>query len=38
MAGTLKKSTDIMKMVNQLVKLPEISQTMQEMSKEMMKV
>ena len=36
-AGTLKKSTDIMKMVNKLVKLPEMSKIMQEMSQEMMK-
>jgi charged multivesicular body protein 3 len=36
-AGTLKKSTEIMKSVNRLVKLPEIGQQMQEMSREMMK-
>ncbi|KAI9349429.1 Snf7-domain-containing protein [Zopfochytrium polystomum] len=36
-AGTLKKSTDIMKTVNQLIKLPEIAKTMQEMSMEMTK-
>jgi charged multivesicular body protein 3 len=36
-AGSLKKSTDIMKMVNRLVRLPEISKDMQEMSREMMK-
>ena len=36
-AGTLKKSTDIMKLVNRLVKLPDIAKDMQEMSMEMMK-
>ncbi|KAI8919000.1 Snf7-domain-containing protein [Powellomyces hirtus] len=36
-AGTLQKSTAIMKLVNNLVKLPEISATMQEMGQEMMK-
>jgi charged multivesicular body protein 3 len=36
-AGTLQKSTQIMKAVNRLAKLPEISQTMQEMQMEMMK-
>ncbi|KAI9013034.1 Charged multivesicular body protein 3 [Gaertneriomyces sp. JEL0708] len=36
-AGTLQKSTDVMKIVNNLVKLPEISATMQEMGAEMMK-
>ncbi|KAI9094616.1 Snf7-domain-containing protein [Phlyctochytrium arcticum] len=36
-SGTMQKSTDIMKIVNNLVKLPEISSTMQEMSAEMMK-
>ncbi|KAI3655609.1 hypothetical protein MP638_006096 [Amoeboaphelidium occidentale] len=36
-AGSLKKSTEIMKMVNRLVKLPEISKQMEEMSREMMK-
>ncbi|KAJ3331650.1 hypothetical protein HDU76_002608 [Blyttiomyces sp. JEL0837] len=36
-AGTLKKSTDIMKLVNNLIKLPEIHKTMQEMSMEMSK-
>lgn len=34
---TLQKSTSIMSLVNNLVKLPEISATMQEMSAEMMK-
>ncbi|KAJ3138768.1 Charged multivesicular body protein 3, partial [Physocladia obscura] len=37
-AGSLKQSTDIMKLVNNLVKLPEIQQNMMEMGKEMMKV
>ena len=37
-AGCLSKSTDVMKCMQQLVKLPEIQQTMMEMSKEMMKV
>lgn len=37
-AGTLKKSTEIMKLVNRLVKLPEIGKAMQDMSAEMMKV
>ncbi|KAI8812076.1 Snf7-domain-containing protein [Cladochytrium replicatum] len=36
-AGTLKKSTEVMKLVNNLMKLPEIGATIQEMSKEMMK-
>ncbi|KAI8816504.1 Snf7-domain-containing protein [Fimicolochytrium jonesii] len=36
-AGTLQKSTAIMSTVNNLIKLPEISSTMQEMSAEMMK-
>jgi len=34
----MKKNTEIMKVVNNLVKLPELQQTMMEMSKEMMKV
>lgn len=37
-AGTLQKSSEVMSMVNNLVKLPEISAQMQEMSREMMKV
>lgn len=37
-AGVLQKSSEIMKLVNQVVRLPEISQAMQEMSMEMMKV
>ncbi|KAF9943026.1 Vacuolar protein-sorting-associated protein 24 [Mortierella alpina] len=36
-AGTLQKSSEVMSMVNNLVKLPEISAQMQEMSKEMMR-
>ncbi|KAG0166328.1 Vacuolar protein-sorting-associated protein 24 [Apophysomyces sp. BC1034] len=36
-AGTLQKSGEVMKLVNQLVKLPETSQAMQQMSMEMMK-
>ncbi|CAK5275543.1 unnamed protein product [Mycena citricolor] len=35
--GTLQKSTEIMKLSNQLIKLPQISQTMREMSMEMTK-
>ncbi|KAL1740267.1 Snf7 family, partial [Schizophyllum fasciatum] len=35
--GALQKSTEIMKLSNQLVRLPQISQTMREMSMEMMK-
>lgn len=38
MAGALEKSTDVMRTMQQLVKVPEIQATMQEMSKEMMKV
>ena len=37
-AGSLSKSADVMKSMQQLVKITEIQQTMQEMSKEMMKV
>lgn len=36
-AGTLKQSTQVMKVVNDLIKVPELNQTMQQMSKEMMK-
>jgi division protein CdvB (Snf7/Vps24/ESCRT-III family) len=36
--GSLQKSTEIMKLSNQLIKLPQISQTMREMSMEMTKV
>ncbi|EJU06049.1 Snf7-domain-containing protein [Dacryopinax primogenitus] len=35
--GSLHKSTEIMKLSNQLVRLPQISQSMREMSMEMMK-
>jgi charged multivesicular body protein 3 len=37
-AGSLQKSTEIMKTVNSLVKLPEISNAMMELSEEMTKV
>lgn len=36
--GAFQKSTEIMKATNQLVKLPQLSATMREMSMEMMKV
>lgn len=36
--GTLQKSTEIMKASNSLVRLPQISQSMREMSMEMTKV
>merc|ERR1712001_442739 len=36
-AGSLSKSADVMKAMHQLIKVPEIQKTMQEMSKEMMK-
>ena len=36
--GSLQKSTEIMKLSNALVKLPQISQVMREMSLEMTKV
>jgi charged multivesicular body protein 3 len=36
--GTLQKSTEIMKLSNALIKLPQISQVMREMSMEMTKV
>jgi hypothetical protein len=36
--GSLQKSTEIMKLSSALVKLPQISQSMREMSMEMMKV
>jgi hypothetical protein len=36
--GTFQKSTEIMKASNALVKLPQLSATMREMSAEMMKV
>lgn len=36
--GSLQKSTEIMKLSNALIKLPQISQTMREMSMEMTRV
>ncbi|OAD04658.1 hypothetical protein MUCCIDRAFT_155680 [Mucor lusitanicus CBS 277.49] len=36
-AGSLQKSGEVMKLVNQLARLPEMSQTMQQMSMEMTK-
>ena len=36
--GHLSKSADVMKLVNNLMKAPEVAITMQEFSKEMMKV
>ena len=36
--GSLQKSTEIMKLSNALVKLPQISQAMRDMSMEMTKV
>ena len=36
-AGCLQRSTDVMKSMQRLVRIPEIQQTMQDMSKEMMK-
>lgn len=38
MAGSLQKSTEVMKSMQQLVKVPEIMKTMREMSAEMMKL
>lgn len=37
-AGALQRSTDVMKAMQSLVKVPEIQATMRELSKEMMKV
>jgi len=37
-SGAFQKSTEIMKTTNQLIKLPQLSATMREMSMEMMKV
>ncbi|XP_053538410.1 charged multivesicular body protein 3 isoform X1 [Ictalurus punctatus] len=37
MAGALQKSTEVMKAMQNLVKIPEIQATMRELSKEMMK-
>ena len=36
--GAFQKSTEIMKVSNQLIKLPQLSATMREMQMEMMKV
>jgi charged multivesicular body protein 3 len=36
--GSLQKSTEIMKLSNALIKLPQISQTMRQLSMEMTKV
>lgn len=38
MAGALEKSTEVMQYMQKLVKVPEIQATMNELSKEMMKV
>ena len=37
-AGSLQKSTEVMAAIQNLVKLPEINQIMQNMAKEMMRV
>ncbi len=37
-AGTMQKSTQIMEMMNNLVKLPQLHATMMAMGQEMMKV
>lgn len=36
-SGTLSKSAEVMQSINKLIKIPELTQTLQEMSKEMMK-
>jgi charged multivesicular body protein 3 len=36
--GHIQKSSEVMKLVNGLLKAPEVAATMQELSKEMMKV
>lgn len=36
-AGSLAKSTEVMQAMQRLVRVPEVAQTMQDMSKEMMK-
>ena len=38
MAGAIGKSTEVMKAMQSLIRVPEISQTMMELSKEMTKV
>ena len=37
-SGALEKSTDVMKSMHALIKIPDIQRTMMDMSKEMMKV
>lgn len=37
MAGSLAKSTEVMQAMQRLVRVPEVAQTMRDMSKEMMK-
>lgn len=37
-AGSLQKSTEVMKAMQQLIKIPEVAATMRDLSKEMMKV
>nr|CAG4638765.1 EOG090X0EF4 [Cyclestheria hislopi] len=37
LAGSLQKSTEVMRVMQQLIKVPEIASTMRELSKEMMK-
>lgn len=37
-AGSLQKSTEVMKAMQNLIKVPEIQATMRDLSKEMMKV
>lgn len=38
MAGSISKSTDVMKAMQNLIKIPEIQSSMMELSKEMAKV
>ena len=38
LAGSLQKSTEVMKAMSQLIKVPEVAATMRDLSKEMMKV
>ena len=38
MAGAIEKSTDVMKGMQNLIRVPEIQQSMMELSKEMSKV
>ena len=37
-AGALQRSTEVMKAMQQLIKIPEVAATMRDLSKEMMKV